>query len=119
VSQKLNHELEKPESWDYERPQTKKPVKASRVVVSVPFRGDDFWSVSECAERAGKKTSVFIREAAIDKAKGQITLFQPFDGGSTGGMLVAVPTQGFTLASGSSAGQPYEEKAITHAQSHN
>lgn len=64
-------ELEKAESWDFEQPEVREPVKASRVVVSVAFRRDDFVPVSECAERLGKKISEFIREAAIEKATGR------------------------------------------------
>lgn len=60
-------------SWDYEHAETREPVKSPRVVVSVAFRWDDFQRVAQYAERAGKKTSEFIREAAIDRATGRGT----------------------------------------------
>lgn len=63
-------ELEREESWDYEQPEIRGPVRVPRVVVSVAFRRDDFEPVARYAERMGKKISEFIREAAIEKAVG-------------------------------------------------
>ncbi len=68
MSDEGDRELENTESWDFDDPEVREPVKPSRVVVSVAFRRQDLDKVSECAERLGKKTSEFIREAAIDKA---------------------------------------------------
>ncbi len=71
MSSEGDHDLEKPESWNLNRPIIREPVRSPRVVVSVAFRRADFALVSEYAEGVGKKTSEFIREAAIDKAMGQ------------------------------------------------
>lgn len=71
MNEKLDRELENSESWDYERPEVRKPIKASRVVVSVAFQREDFARVSGYAEQLGKKVSEFIREAALEKATGQ------------------------------------------------
>jgi hypothetical protein len=68
MSDEGDRELENTESWDFDDPEVREPVKPSRVVVSVAFRRQDLDEVSECAERLGKRTSEFIREAAIDKA---------------------------------------------------
>ncbi|MBM3942113.1 MAG: hypothetical protein FJ316_04155 [SAR202 cluster bacterium] len=71
MNQKDERELEKPETWDFEHPQVREPAKASRVVVSVAFRREDFMLVSASAEQSGKKVSEFIRKAALEKASGQ------------------------------------------------
>lgn len=60
-------ELEDPESWDYESAEKHQGTKSVRVVVSVAFHREDFARVSEGAERVGKKTSEYIREAALEK----------------------------------------------------
>ena len=82
MSKDQDRELEKADTWDFERPEVKEPVKASRVVVSVAFKRDDFTRVSEYARRTGKRTSEFIREAAIDKAAGSGTIIIVDIGGS-------------------------------------
>jgi hypothetical protein len=86
MSQERELELEKEESWDYERPEVREPVRASRVVVSVAFRRDDFEPVSRYADRIGKKISEFIREAAIERA-----------GGGGGRILMLSGGSGFTF----------------------
>jgi hypothetical protein len=68
MNKNFEHQLENPENWDYEHAETKEPVKSPRVVISVAFRRHDFETVSDYAEHLGKKTSEFIREAALDKA---------------------------------------------------
>lgn len=100
MDKKHPRDLENPENWDFEQPETRAPVKPSRVVVSVAFQRDDFTMVSEYAERVGKKTSEFIREAAIEKASGKITVKAVFVGGVGPGQLFSrgyLPT--FTIAS--------------------
>ena len=62
-------DLENPEHWDYERGEKRPGVKGARAVVSVAFGREDFDRVVACAEHLGKKTSEFIREAAVDKAR--------------------------------------------------
>ena len=60
--------LQDPENWDFERAERRGGVKGARAIVSVAFGRDDFESVAACAERNGKRTSEFIREAALEKA---------------------------------------------------
>jgi hypothetical protein len=79
-----DRKLEQAETWDFEQPVAHAPVKASRVVVSVAFRREDFDQVSAYAEQAGKKVSEFIREAAIEKAIGQRTSTLAHGSGSVG-----------------------------------
>lgn len=80
----FERELENSENWDYQRAVVREPVKASRVVVSVAFPRPDFSRVSQAAERSGKKTSEFIREAAIEKATGQYGTTIVHGSGGTG-----------------------------------
>ena len=107
------HELEKAESWDFEQPEVREPVKASRVVVSVAFRRDDFVPVSECAERSGKRISEFIREAAIEKATGRGAGVLVYGSGSTGTLwwIEHMPT--ITRVFGSSV-EPEKVAATTY-----
>lgn len=86
MKKNFEHELENSEDWDYRQAEQREPVKSPRVVVSVAFRRSDFMTVSEYAERIGKKTSEFIREAALEKATGPIseTLIHSF--GNTGSL---------------------------------
>lgn len=84
MKREQERELEKTESWDFEQSEIREPVNASRVVVSVAFRHDDFVKVSEYAERLGKKISVFIREAAIEKVTGGGAGVLVYGGGSAG-----------------------------------
>ncbi len=86
MEKKPENDLENPESWDYDNLQTKEPVKSPRVVVSVAFPREDFITVSQCAERLGKKTSEFIREAALEKAKNRGLEIMVYDFGSTGSL---------------------------------
>jgi hypothetical protein len=64
-------ELHNPESWDWERAQSRPGRKKPRAVVSVAFNRDDFETVSAFAERAGMKLSEFIRSAALGCAEGK------------------------------------------------
>jgi hypothetical protein len=65
MSKKRESELERLDTWDVDKAEVKQPVKPSRVVFSVAFHRDDFERVSKHASLLGKKTSQFIREAAI------------------------------------------------------
>jgi len=107
-------ELEKAEFWDFEQPEVREPVKASRVVVSVAFRRDDFVPVSECAERSGKKISEFIREAAIEKATGRGAWVLIYGGGNAGTLWSAEHVSPITRAFGPSV-EREEVAATTHA----
>ncbi len=84
MKKKLEQELENPENWDFEHAETKEPFKAPRVVVSVAFRNKDFATVSNYAERMGKKVSEFIREAALNTATGKSSTIVIRASGSTG-----------------------------------
>ena len=103
--------LEKAESWDFEQPEVRQPVKASRVVVSVAFQHDDLDPVLECASRSGKKISEFIREAAMEKATGRGALV--FDSGSKGVVWFSKLRPNITRTSGPSVELEGEE-ATTH-----
>jgi len=84
MEKKPEHDLENPESWDYDHLEIREPVKSPRVVVSVSFPHEGFMTVSQYAERLGKKTSEFIREVALEKAKTQDLEIMVCDFGSTG-----------------------------------
>jgi hypothetical protein len=86
MEKKPENNLENPESWDFDNLETKEPVKSPRVVVSVAFPREGFMTVSQCAERLGKKTSEFIREAALEKAKNRGLEIMVYDFGSTGSL---------------------------------
>src|SRR5438093_11997794 len=62
-------ELESSEYWDDASAERHPPVKGGRAIVSVALAREDFQRVAAAAERAGKKTSEFIREAALEKAR--------------------------------------------------
>lgn len=82
-------ELENPDTWDTNKSEVRQPVKSQRVVFSVSFHRDDFDLVSKYAELCGKKTSEFIREAAIEKASEKGELAQiVFRGGSQGMLFI-------------------------------
>ena len=55
--------------WDLEHAVLKPGRKNARAIVSVAFPGRDFDRVELAAERAGKKLSAFIREAAVNRAR--------------------------------------------------
>lgn len=67
MTKKHDEELERLDTWDVDKAEVKQPVKSSRVVFSVAFHQDDFERVSKHALLLGKKTSQFIREAAIQR----------------------------------------------------
>jgi hypothetical protein len=67
MNEKHDSELERLDTWDVDKAEVKQPVKPSRVVFSVAFRQDDFERVSKYASLLGKKTSQFIRDAAIQQ----------------------------------------------------
>ena len=61
-------ELEDPQNWDWDNATKGRPTRTARAIVSVGFPGVDFDRVSLAAEHDGKKTSQFIREAAVERA---------------------------------------------------
>ena len=60
-----DREYQKPDTWDWEQAEMRPPVKRARVIVSVAFPRPDFERVAAYAERVGKRTSEFIREATL------------------------------------------------------
>ena len=62
-------DLESPDIWDIDHPSHGKPVRHPRAVVSVPFQPDEFEAVGAAAEKSGERLSVFIRNAAVGKAR--------------------------------------------------
>lgn len=114
MNKEHDRELEKPESWDFSRPEVREPVRASRVIVSVAFRQDDFAQVSEHASRIGKRTSEFIREAAIEKTAGPGVGILLYGGGSMGTLWWTEQMPTITIASGSRVERPEEVRASTY-----
>jgi len=86
MNKKSEHDLENPESWDFDHLEVREPVKSPRVVVSVAFPRESYNTVSQYAELLGKKTSEFIREAALQKAKTRGLEMTVHDYGSTGSL---------------------------------
>lgn len=60
--------LEDQDAWDFEHAERRPGAKDTRSVVSVAFARDEYERVAKCAARLNKRTSEFIREAALDKA---------------------------------------------------
>jgi hypothetical protein len=86
MAKKSEHELKNPESWDFDHLEVRDPVKSPRVVVSVAFPRESFNTISQYAELLGKKTSEFIREAALEKTKTRGLEMKVYDYGSTGSL---------------------------------
>ena len=114
MTKKRDEELERLESWDYERPEVRQPVKASRTVVSVAFQADEFARVSEYAVRVEKRLSVFIREAALEKAMGSETSSLAYITGGTVNFWTLGQVHTISQGSGSRVEQPDEVVAITY-----
>jgi hypothetical protein len=72
MDDKEREELHNPESWDWERAESRPGRKKRRAVVSVAFDREDFETVAAFAERAGMKLSQFIRSAAIGCTEGKM-----------------------------------------------
>jgi len=60
-----DQEFQRPDSWDWNNAEAREGIKRPRVVVSVAFRRPEFERVAAYAERLGKRTSQFIREATL------------------------------------------------------
>lgn len=71
-------ESENAENWDWDSAKAREPVKARRVVLSVAFASPDFQRVASYAARIGKKTSEFVREAAMRAAPATHPTVIPF-----------------------------------------
>lgn len=59
------NQLQDKNEWDWDKAEVHPPVKSRRVVVSVAFKSPEFQRVSSYASKIGKRTSEFVREAAI------------------------------------------------------
>ena len=110
----IDRKPENSENWDYQRPIVKKPVKSSRVVVSVAFPRADFVRVSAYAERLGRKVSEFIREAAVEKATGQSGASIVHGSGGTGALWYVEQMPTITRVASSLIQDFEKDAAITH-----
>ena len=99
-------QLQSPDEWDLEGAEIREPVKNPRVVVSVAFRRPDFDLVSDFARRVGKKTSEFIREAAVESAVGETAVTFIYTSGSQGALWWTREATGSTRALGDQIDQP-------------
>ena len=107
-------ELEKLENWDTNQAEVRQPQKPSRVVFSVAFQRDDFDRVSKYAESIGKKTSEFIRDAAIEKTMTQGEFARSMFGyGSLGTFWATDQMPPITVVSGLRIEHPEEVFAFT------
>ena len=114
MSKDLYRELEEAETWDLAKPEVRKPVKASRVVVSVAFKRDDFIRVTEYAERIGKKTSAFVREAAMERVGGRGSWIFVHGSGSTGTVWLSEQVPTITRVSGLPVEHSEKVASTTH-----
>lgn len=62
-----DEELQKPETWDFDKAVEKPGRSQGRAVVSVSFSREDFNLVSQHAEMLGLKTSELIRNATLEQ----------------------------------------------------
>ena len=72
MDEKRIDDLQDPKQWDYEKAERRPGVKSARAVVSVAFSRQDFERVAASAAERGKRTSEFIREAALERAEGAV-----------------------------------------------
>jgi hypothetical protein len=109
-------ELEKAETWDFETAERRPGVKGTRTVVSVAFSRDDFERVSAWAEHVGKRTSEFIREAALERVGRQGSSATLSSSSGPGWLVVTHKPTPTTRVSGASASkqlEPDEGKVLT------
>ena len=101
MSNTHDSELEKLDSWDVQKPEVRPPIKPSRLVVSVSFQRNEFDQISKHAELIGKKTSQFIRDAAIAQTLPQVDfLFSYSFSGSLGTSWLTEQLPTYTAVSG-------------------
>jgi hypothetical protein len=63
--------LEDEGEWDFSTAESRRAPRGNRAIVSVGFRTDDFTLVAEAARNKDQPISQFIREAALDRARGR------------------------------------------------
>jgi hypothetical protein len=93
MNDKERNQVQSPETWDWERAETRPARKKPRAVVSVAFNRDDFETVAAFAERAGMKLSEFIRSAAMGCAERKMLVVFLSSGSpeAGGGGLLSLP----------------------------
>jgi uncharacterized protein (DUF1778 family) len=72
-------QLQNDDEWDFESAERQRAPRGHRAVVSVGFKTADFTLVAEAARKRDQPLSQFIREAAVDRARGrdaQVTAVQ-------------------------------------------
>ncbi len=93
-------QMQDSKEWDWDKAEARPPVRNRRVVLSVAFKSPEFQRVSSYAGRIGKRTSEFVREAAIQAVPASHPSVVPF-----------TPTLSSTTAHGPRVITP--EKAMT------
>jgi hypothetical protein len=68
--------LEDPDEWDLEHAERQQPPRNRRAIVSVAFKPQDFAMVSAVARERGQPVSQFIRQAALESARGDTVRVQ-------------------------------------------
>ena len=107
-------ELQDPETWDFEQAERVPGGKAPRAVVSVAFSRPDFERVTHAAERAGQRTSEFIRRAVLEKTSLQPEVTYLAVSGSLGAQFITRIATTQTKGSGPSAAVREEKpQAVT------
>lgn len=109
-------EMQDPSSWDFERAERRPGVQSPRAVVSVAFARDDFERIARAAEELGKRTSEFIREAALERAlqHRRLARLSSFSG-SLGSTIFSDKHLSSTRVSASPTGLLVQEQAATTA----
>ena len=63
-------QLQNEDEWDFEHAERARAPRSRRAIVSVGFRPTEFAVVAAAAERRDQPVSQFIRQAALDRARG-------------------------------------------------
>jgi hypothetical protein len=113
MSSQFEGGLQNPENGDFDHKETGAPAKSPRVVVSVAFQKQDFATVSERAGRVGKKTSEFIRDAALEKATGRGLPSEYYPTGNSGSIWIKSDLPPVTRAFTSVIHQKSDEPVLT------
>jgi len=115
-TKKSRTNLESQDTWDFRRPSVKKPVRNPRVVVSVALRKEEFDVLAKHAESVGKKTSQFIRDAAMEKVHRDDPLLFASASGTLGAVWYDRHAEqtGVTMVSGRKSSHSEEAAVITH-----
>ena len=64
-------QLQDEDEWDFESAERQRAPRGRRAIVSVGFKPADFALVTMAAEKRDQPISQFIREAAVDRARGR------------------------------------------------